>query len=778
MSTTCKMRSILRPATVLVLGLTAYAALAYDPGDYSTWMQLKGTSGVYNNAVWYDPADEAQTDVSAEAGKCYYVAAKKTASSSGTSDTFRGSVLAIAGQLSLGTYGKTYTIPELRLLPGASLKTTANVTIGGGLVVSGTADNPCEWTCGTYSDRDGWIITAPISSAPETVFKLGNNTLSKARDNISGQYGVLAVHYNGYVRLNGSLSGFYGNMTVTPGTHLALGTDVTELPGSLTLSTNVYLQSEKTTGELTIGTLNLVGGSELLYLRSPTESLTYVITNRLTIADHPEIGFGKLRSDGSYKELAPVYPKGDHADLFRLTGEAAKVENLPDVSAIRLSSRIMRTPVLRNVTFAIADGENGDKIVRMSWTPVRRMVVANNYNDGESAFHAGNDSYWEPAGVPDVDLVCDAVLDNSLHFRAYGPVSFPNMTIVANGQTICNDAYNAYLKELHIDTFSTFQAAHAGAAEHKFCSPIIIHDTRLTLGGWGSRWNSILGPISGSGSLKAYHKPAVNPLGVRLAGDNSGFSGDILLSGEDELLSVRPTYYFGLSHKNALGGSYSGNLAWKSVAISTCPWFVVDADLELTEPTRGLYLSGKPTFEVIAGKAMTVTEATTYSGEVTKRGAGRLVLGNAAPQFSLAGAAPTDTPTEGTNVLNVVDGSLEVAAVDAVNGLAVSFGETATLVVNVEATGDLKTYGARNVKWETPFAADAAIPVVFEGEVTDDDLTVAVCTISATAAAPTFDVPETYAHRKVTAAGWRTNADGTRTYEVTLEKMGVILLVR
>ena len=137
-----------------------------------------------------------------------------------------------------------------------------------------------------------------------------------------------------------------------------------------------------------------------------------------------------------------------------------------------------------------------------------------------------------------------------------------------------------------------------------------------------------------------------------------------------------------------------------------------------------------------------------------------------------------ETPTEGANVLAIAEGSLEVAAVDAVNGLAVSFGETATLVVNVEATGDLKAYGARNVKWETPFSADAAIPVVFEGEVTDDDLTVAVCTISATAAVPTFDVPERYAHRKVTAAGWRTNADGTRTYEVTLEKMGVILLVR
>ena len=771
--------SFVRQISVLSLALAASAALAYDPGDYSTWMQLKGTSGVYNNAVWYDPADEAQTAVSAEAGKCYYVAAKKTANSSGTSDTFRGSVLAIAGQLTLGSYGKTYTIPELRLLPGGYLKTSANVTIGGGLVVSGTAENPCEWNCGTYDSRDGWIVTAPISSAAGTVFKMGNDSLTKERDSIYGQYGVQAVHYAGYVRLNGSLADYHGNLTVTPGTHVSFGAAVTSFPGSLTLSTNVYFESALKIGELTFGELNLEGGSELLFNRTKSASLTYVITNRLTVSGSPEVGFGSLTSDSKFTYIMPVFPAGDHADIIRLTGEAAKAENLPDVTSIRLDMRIMHSPALRNAKCELVDGENGDKLVRISWDPVHRMVVENGYDTGLNAFV--NDSYWEPVGVPDKDLACDAVLDASLHFRAYGDVSFTNMTITTASKTICNDAYNAYIKELHIIGDAQLQAAHCSATyEHKFRSPIIVHDVRLKLGGWGNRWNAIHGPIRGTGSLMAYHTydpTGKQHLGMRLAGDNSEFCGDILLSGPSDRLDARPEFYFGLSHKNALGGPYSGNLAWKSVAISTCPWFVVNCDLDVTEPTRGLYLSGQPTFEIEKNKTMTVTEATTYAGEVTKRGAGRLVLGNAAPKFE-SEAKQVDTPTEGANVLNVIDGSLEVAAVDAVNGLAVSFGETATLVVNVEATGDLKAYGARNVKWETPFAADAAIPVVFEGEVTDDDLTVAVCTISATAAAPTFDVPERYAHRKVTAAGWRTNADGTRTYEVTLEKMGVILLVR
>ena len=403
-------------------------------------------------------------------------------------------------------------------------------------------------------------------------------------------------------------------------------------------------------------------------------------------------------------------------------------------------------------------------------------MIKANASAKDTAALTADASYWSPAETPKESDSWDVVLNETFTTFSYGTVSFPNLTITDPGRMIYNSSWETYVKELHVVAHSQFIANYSNdTREHTFHANFFVHDCWWELSGWNSRRTNLDGSVYGTGKISARHGDAV---GMRFSCDCSGFAGDFVLTGLEAKANERPKFFFGLSHKNALGGPYAGTTGWKSVAISTCPWFVVNCDLDVTEPTRGLYLSGQPTFEIEKNKTMTVTEAMTYSGEVTKRGAGRLVLGNAAPQFSLAGAAPTDTPTEGTNVLNVVEGSLEVAAVDAVNGLAVSFGETATLVVNVEATGDLKTYGARNVKWETPFAADAAIPVVFEGEVTDDDLTVAVCTISATAAAPTFDVPVTYAHRMVTAAGWRTNADGTKTYEVTLEKMGVILLVR
>ena len=342
----------MKHSLLVLMSAATLSLFAYDPADYSTWMQLKDGSGKYTGAVWVDPADETQTAVLAESDKSYYVSAEKTVSSSagiGGADSFAGAVLAISGQLSLSNYGSRHAFPELRLLPGAVLKTSANVTIEGNIRVDSTVENPCKWRCGAYDDRDGWIITAPISSTAESVFQLGNNSAERARDSIYGQYGVRAVHYSGYVRLNGSLADYRGNLTITPGTHISFGTAVTSIPGSLTLSTNVYFESQLKTGELTLGELNLVGGAELVFNRTKTASMTYVVTKRLRVEGAPEVGFGALTSDSKFDYIAPVFPNGDHVDIIRLTGEAAQPENLPDVSNIRLDMRVMRSPALRKL---------------------------------------------------------------------------------------------------------------------------------------------------------------------------------------------------------------------------------------------------------------------------------------------------------------------------------------------------------------------------------------------------------------------------------------------
>ena len=164
-----------------------------------------------------------------------------------------------------------------------------------------------------------------------------------------------------------------------------------------------------------------------------------------------------------------------------------------------------------------------------------------------------------------------------------------------------------------------------------------------------------------------------------------------------------------------------------------------------------------------------------------KLGPGSLVLGCAAPGFATNGV-PCEVPLAGTNVLTVAGGSLRVAAANAVNGLAVSFAAGTTLVVDpYPADADLRAYGAINTKWGAPFAnaQGGAIPVSFlDRQIPDTALSVAICTVSSTAATPTFTFPQRYSRLKAVSSAWRTNGDGTRTFEVRFEKQGVVVVYR
>lgn len=89
----------------------------------------------------------------------------------------------------------------------------------------------------------------------------------------------------------------------------------------------------------------------------------------------------------------------------------------------------------------------------------------------------------------------------------------------------------------------------------------------------------------------------------------------------------------------------------------------------------------------------------------------------------------------------------------------------------------LKAFGARNIAAETPFAAVAggSVPVSFSGAFAGEKDTLAVCTVSSTAATPTFALPSGHSGLKVVSSAWRTNDDGTRTLELKFAKLGFVI---
>jgi hypothetical protein len=164
---------------------------------------------------------------------------------------------------------------------------------------------------------------------------------------------------------------------------------------------------------------------------------------------------------------------------------------------------------------------------------------------------------------------------------------------------------------------------------------------------------------------------------------------------------------------------------------------------------------------------MAITDGADITGVLTKSGDGLLTFGGTAVAGN--GAA-----------LNITAGLFGVKSADAVNGIPVTFGDGARLFVDVEAVGDLKDFGLRNVATDTPFIVDGdgSLPVSFVGEFACETATVAVLTVSATAAVPSISLPERCSSLKVSTGRWRENADGSRTFEASFVLPGFTVIVR
>ena len=217
-----------------------------------------------------------------------------------------------------------------------------------------------------------------------------------------------------------------------------------------------------------------------------------------------------------------------------------------------------------------------------------------------------------------------------------------------------------------------------------------------------------------------------------------------------------------------LGGAYTGNDPWKAVTIENYTCVTAMADVVFSEPTRGLFVNHAARFVVLSGRTLRIDSPVTYGGRFVKLGEGALVLGCAEPGFADNGVQ-CESPLEGSNVLQIVEGALKVSATNAVNGLAVQFAAGTSLVVDpCPGDLDLAGFGAINTKWEVPFSSDAddgSVTVSLETkELPNNAFDVAICTVSAEASASLkFNVPGTVQKRKCEVVR-RANADGTVTF--------------
>ena len=243
-----------------------------------------------------------------------------------------------------------------------------------------------------------------------------------------------------------------------------------------------------------------------------------------------------------------------------------------------------------------------------------------------------------------------------------------------------------------------------------------------------------------------------------------------------------PKYLFRTYLGDALnwGGVYTASTnTYDAIRLSNFPHVIVTNSVDFAEPTRGMHVLGGARLEVQEGRTMRLSNQVTYSGATEKTGAGILDLSGTS-RF-IDGAEGT-LPIEGTNIVNVTEGSLRVSSSAAADGLAISFAEGTHLVIPADTE-----FGYRNLKWDAPLTvntADGVLPVKIDDSAVDSasDISVPICTFSEAAAA---SIPVTKFKVMRTANGLRcksfeklSNDDGSVSYVATMGRCGMQIVIR
>ena len=120
---------------------------------------------------------------------------------------------------------------------------------------------------------------------------------------------------------------------------------------------------------------------------------------------------------------------------------------------------------------------------------------------------------------------------------------------------------------------------------------------------------------------------------------------------------------------------------------------------------RGVYVFERACFNITNGAVLDVRQPLLLSGKLWKDGEGTLVLGNVMSHEASDGGDVCDVPRIGSNLVEVVNGTVRIENADALSGSVTSWAKGTRLVVDTTNTEneDFRRYGLRNVGVDEPF---------------------------------------------------------------------------
>ena len=272
----------------------------------------------------------------------------------------------------------------------------------------------------------------------------------------------------------------------------------------------------------------------------------------------------------------------------------------------------------------------------------------------------------------------------------------------------------------------------------------------LTLRAWAgqSLWLDCEMEGNGTISIDGIHTSTGAPDSTyELCGINTNFTGNVKVCQSFNLDKINYAYRhltLVVNDGRNLGGTLEV-FAPRALALSRLAFLSVTNTAKAVTlqkgMNRGVYIGDRACFNVASGATLDVEQPILLGGKLWKDGEGTLILGGAMRHEVSDGGDLTDVPRAGSNLVELVAGTVKIRNADAFAGAQVMVDNGAELVVDLAGSDDegLKRYGIRNVTAETPFALGAglsALPLALAVSTTETvptTATNALFTIKATA---------------------------------------------
>ena len=737
-----------------------------------------------------------------------------------TALTFKGRVLVADQGAKLYLYSAHFEIPDLRMLPGSEIYWGSDQpVVYGTMTAYGTAAKPAKLIYGlsgenhrhpfgmdVVGDASSWIsVTAPVVKSA-------------------------GAAYHGFITLTGDLSEYYGTFkidkTMNSGAWYHAANFGIELTSSAPNATFALAASNgcvcaTAPGGVEVRSLSINNDATMIALAN-VNSQAYDVP-RFTVRE--AIAFNGHRvslglynmttaNSGTTYTLTPYTPDPTKTNaLVRLA--PAAVNSLPGDPSESFAFEATTTASAETLAMSkwLPDQDGGMTLWRLPYVKCL-YEDSQNYCSMTNVMKSETLYFWSDnmSPVDPANAGTRYFSNKTMHVpRAVGDAPF---TFGGGSLALCDNNFNMYLggygfycPEL-VSMGATFMMCNANVTTdgrkdeeggqfsvyriqgEKLVLPAPYKNTFKT---WGDhKILRVESEVTGGGNIYCCTQLAGNYELDRgfheFTALNTNFTGKITVSMPYETTKyaasgiivpnwTQRTRLFVYDERN-LGGRRD-TFAYDALYLEHYSDLFPLNDVTFTDGwNRGIAIGDVGRMHVTNGLTLTILRPLNVKGNLIKEGAGTLALGGT---LTFGGAAQSATPTSGQNLLTVMGGSVKPLAAHALDGLAITFTNNASIKLDATtADADLLNYGIVDVKEQAaPIALaanQASIPVtVNPPDGIPSRFTVAICTIGATPAASldvtAFSVANT-AHHRCRHVEKRTNPDGTVTYLATFVSKG------